>query len=73
MLEKGIECNFDDIKTDIAYRDDQDSNRAVAPLKPAVDSVIFDNSDYNFEESVNYIVEEIEPTPTFTMTIGGND
>ena len=25
------------------------------------------------EESVNYIIEEIEPTPTFIMTIGGND
>jgi len=60
MLEKGIECNFDDIKTDIAYRDDQDSNRAVAPLKPAVDSVIFDNSDYNFEESVNYLYNLIK-------------
>ena len=60
MLEKGVECNFDDIKTDIAYRDDQDSNREVAPLKPAVDSVIFDNSDYNFEESVNYLYNLIK-------------
>ena len=25
------------------------------------------------EQSVNYILEEVEPTPTFTMTIGGND
>ena len=25
------------------------------------------------EESINYILEEIEPTPTFTMTIGGNN
>ena len=25
------------------------------------------------EDSVNYIVEEIEPTPIFTMTIGGNN
>ena len=30
---------------------------------------------YVKEQSVDYIVEEIEPTPTFsmTMTIGGND
>ena len=52
MIEKGVECNFEDIKTDIAYRDEQDSNRPVAPLKPADDSVIFDNSIYTFEESV---------------------
>lgn len=26
----------------------------------------------NFEESIDYIIEEIEPTPTFIMTLGGN-
>ena len=60
MVEKGIDCNFDDIKADIAYRDNQDSNRAVAPLKPAEDSTIFDNSNYSFEESVNYLYNLIK-------------
>lgn len=60
MLEKGIECNFEDIKSDIAYRDEQDSNRPVAPLKPAEDSVIFDNSNYTFEESVEYLYKLIK-------------
>ena len=60
MVEKGIECNFDDIKADIAYRDEQDSNRPVAPLKPAEDSVIFDNSNHNFEESVEYLYQLIK-------------
>jgi len=60
MLEKGIECNFDDIKANIAYRDEQDSNRPVAPLKPAEDSVIFDNSNYTFEESVEYLYKLIK-------------
>ena len=60
MLEKGVECNFDDIKADIAYRDEQDSNRPVAPLKPAEDSVIFDNSNYSFAESVDYLYNLIK-------------
>lgn len=60
MLEKGVECNFEDIKADIAYRDNQDSNRSVAPLKPAEDSVIFDNSNYNFEESVDFLYKLIK-------------
>lgn len=60
MLEKGVECIFEDIKADIAYRDDQDSNRPVAPLKPAEDSVVFDNSDYDFEESVDYLYQLIK-------------
>lgn len=60
MVEKGIECNFKDIKADIAYRDEQDSNRPVAPLKPAEDSVVFDNSNYTFEESVEYLYKLIK-------------
>lgn len=60
MIEKGVECNFEDIKTDIAYRDEQDSNRPVAPLKPADDSVIFDNSNYTFEESVEFLYKLIK-------------
>ncbi len=60
MIEKGTECNFEDIKTDIAYRDEQDSNRPIAPLRPADDSIVFDNSNYNFEESVEYLYKLIK-------------
>ena len=60
MLEKGIDCNFEDIKKDIAYRDEQDSNRPVAPLKPAPDSIIFDNSSYTYEQSVDYLLNLIK-------------
>lgn len=67
MLEKGINCNIDDIKADIAYRDEQDSNRPVAPLKPAEDSLIFDNSNYNFEESVEYLYKLIKEKVWFVL------
>ena len=60
MLEKGIECKYEDIKADIAYRDHQDSNRPVAPLKPSEESVIFDNSDCDFEQSVASLYQIIE-------------
>ena len=58
--EKGIECNLDEIMAEISYRDEQDSNRPVAPLKPAPDSVVFDNSDYNFEQSVDFLYNIIK-------------
>ena len=60
MAEKGVECKIEDIKADIAYRDEQDSSRPVAPLKPAEDSVIFDNSNYTFGESVEYLYKLIK-------------
>ena len=35
LREKGIEANFEEVKRDIAARDEQDKNRAVAPLRQA--------------------------------------
>lgn len=60
LLEKGVKCNFEDIKSDIAYRDQQDSTRSVAPLKPAEDSIVFDNSEYDFEQSVDCLYKIIK-------------
>jgi len=54
MLEleaKGTPCSFEDVLKDIQYRDEQDSSRAAAPLKPAEDSVCVDTSDIGFDES----------------------
>ena len=41
-------------------RDHADSTRAAAPLKPADDAHFFDNSDYDFDGSVEYIIKLIE-------------
>lgn len=54
MLElrgKGVESSFEDVLRDIVYRDEQDSNRAVAPLRRADDAVLMDTSDIDFEQS----------------------
>lgn len=52
MLERGVEANYDEIAADIAKRDEQDMNRAVAPLKQAEDAVLVDSSDMNIDEVV---------------------
>ena len=49
---KGTEVTYDEVLRDIEYRDQQDSSRTAAPLKPAEDAVFVDNSELNFEESV---------------------
>lgn len=55
FLNKGLNIDIKSIREDIIYRDNQDTKREVAPLKPACDSVIFDNSNCNFDESVEYL------------------
>jgi len=44
LIAKGIDGKLSDLLADIQARDDRDSNRAVAPLRPADDAVIIDTS-----------------------------
>lgn len=60
LTEKGVEVNYDDVLSDIIKRDYNDSHRAVAPLKPAEDSVILDTSGFGLEQSVKAIMDIIK-------------
>lgn len=60
LAEKGIECDFDSVLHDIEERDRADREREISPCVPAEDAVMFDNSDLNFEETVDEAVRIIE-------------
>lgn len=59
LVVKGMECDFDKIKADIAERDERDMNREIAPLKQAEDAVLLDTSDMSIEEVKNAIKDII--------------
>lgn len=59
LVEKGVECEFDQVKSDMEYRDKNDSQREIAPLKPADDSVIVDTTGNDLNESVELIMSII--------------
>ena len=52
LVEKGEEVKLRDVLEDIEKRDKNDSERAVAPLKPADDAIMLDNSEIDFEQTV---------------------
>ena len=56
LIEKGKQVTYDEVYADMALRDSNDSSRAEAPAIPAADAVIFDNSDLDFEQSVQGIL-----------------
>lgn len=60
LCEKGMECDFEKIKADMEYRDKNDSERAVCPLRKAEDAVLVDTTDLTFEQSVEKIKELIK-------------
>lgn len=56
LIEKGINTTFEDVLAEMKYRDKQDSEREVAPLKMAEDATLADTSDKTFNESVELIL-----------------
>ena len=60
LLAKGIDKKYEEVLSEMNERDHADSTRAAAPLKAADDAIYFDNSDYDFDSSVEFILKLIE-------------
>lgn len=56
LLEKGQQAEYDEVLRDIKYRDKQDSERAVAPLKQAEDAVLVDTTELTLEQSIDAVL-----------------
>ena len=56
LISKGISVTLDSLRLDLEARDQRDRSRTVAPLKPAEDAVMFDNSRTGIEESVQQVL-----------------
>ena len=57
LKEKSIPVDRERIKEEIIQRDLIDSTRDVAPLKPAVDSIIIDTSNMTIDDQVQKIID----------------
>lgn len=49
LKEKGIDSNLSDLTKEIAERDVRDSQRTVAPLRPADDALVIDSTELNIQ------------------------
>lgn len=52
LQAKGLETPYEKVLSDMIARDERDSQRATAPLKPAEDAFVFDTSDLAIDEVV---------------------
>lgn len=57
LISKGISATLDTLCADLAARDLRDTTRAVAPLKPAQDAMLLDNSELTIEESIAQVLD----------------
>lgn len=60
LARRGEEVDYPTILADVRRRDERDSARAVAPLKPAADAVTLDTSDLDIEAAFRAAVAIVE-------------
>jgi len=56
LISKGISTTLPSLRADLEARDARDSSRSVAPLRPAQDAMLLDNSDLTVEKSVDLVL-----------------
>ncbi|MCX7660064.1 MAG: bifunctional 3-phosphoshikimate 1-carboxyvinyltransferase/cytidylate kinase [Caldimonas manganoxidans] len=56
LISKGISATLEQLRADLEARDARDTQRSVAPLKPAEDALLLDNSNLSIEESVELVL-----------------
>ncbi len=68
LISKGISTIISTLRADLEARDARDSSRAVAPLKPAQDALLLDNSDLSIEKSVDLVLNWWQDKQPFGST-----
>ncbi|MGB8331649.1 MAG: (d)CMP kinase [Polyangiales bacterium] len=57
MRDRGMEANYEQILAAIRSRDEADSTRAIAPLRPAEDAVILDSTNLDLDAVVRHVLD----------------
>jgi 3-phosphoshikimate 1-carboxyvinyltransferase len=56
LISKGIPASIENLRADLEARDARDQSRSIAPLKPAQDAKLLDNSALGIEDSVRQVL-----------------
>lgn len=59
LLPKNPGISFESVRQEIAMRDQRDSSRSLAPLKPAPDAVIIDNTNLNQDGVLRLMLKHV--------------
>ena len=60
LQEKGMDSDIEVILRDIQERDDRDMNREIAPLKPAVDSLVVESTNMSIDQVLDVVMTELK-------------
>ncbi len=73
LKQQGLDVNLGSLLEELRQRDKRDSERSIAPLRPAEDAIIIDTDHLSVLQVVEKILEEISrkkafPAPAFLIT-----
>ncbi len=60
LQEQGVDVSLDRLLEDIIRRDEQDANRAVAPMRPADDAIVLDSTTLSIQEVVAQVQDQMK-------------
>lgn len=60
LQSRGTPADYDEILAAIRSRDEADSTRAIAPLRPAEDAVILDSTSLGLQAVVDHVLEMVQ-------------
>jgi cytidylate kinase len=60
LVARGMTAHYEDVLADVRSRDERDSGRTVAPLRPASDAVLLDTSVLDPEQAIAEAVRLVE-------------
>jgi cytidylate kinase len=59
-IERNEKVDREFVEADIRKRDEQDSSRSIAPLRPARDAIVIDTTDLGIDQVVDHILAHID-------------
>ena len=71
LISKGFSASIGDLRADLEARDARDSSRSVAPLKPAQDALVLDNSHLTIDEAVDQVLAWWQERQPFAVSAQG--
>ncbi len=60
LESRGIMVDYDELLAQIRARDEADSTRAIAPLRPAEDAVILDSTSLDMDAVIQHVLDLVE-------------
>ncbi len=60
LRQAGVDADFNEVMNNLVERDRIDSTRKLDPLRKAEDAVLLDNSNLNFQEQLDFVLDLVE-------------